>query len=335
MRRALPAVLGTLALGGCGGIQAVLDPQGYAATRIADLWWLMFSLGAAVWLVVVGLAVHVFFTRRAHPGEATARAATEADARSTRWVVGGVLVSLLILVVVFLASLLTGRSIEGMARAQPLLIEVIGHQWWWEVRYQDAAPSRRFETANEIHIPAGEPVRLELRSNDVVHSFWVPNLTGKTDLVPGRANTLWVRGEQPGVYRGQCAQFCGMQHAKMALMVVVHSPEEYRAWAARQLAPAAAPAGTVQQVGQQVFLTRGCVLCHAVRGTPANADAGPDLTHLASRLTLAAGTLPNTRGHLAGWISNPQVVKPGNRMPRVPLDSEELQSLLAYLESLR
>lgn len=334
MRSWLPAVMGALPLGGCEGIQAVLDPHGPSAARIADLWWLMFVLGSAVWLVVVGLAVYVLFGKRPQVSEEHIARRTEGDRHRVRWVAGGVVASLTILVVVFVASLLTARSIQTMAVPQPLTIEVIGHQWWWEVRYQDPVPARRFETANEIHIPAGEPVRVELRSNDVVHSFWVPNLTGKTDLVPGRTNTLWMRGDDPGVYRGQCAQFCGIQHAKMAFMVVVHSRDEYREWAAKQLAPASPAAEPAQQAGEQVFLSRGCVLCHTVRGTPANGDVGPDLTHLASRLTLASGVLPNTRGHLGGWISNPQVIKPGNLMPRVPLDSEELQALLAYLESL-
>lgn len=334
MRRWLLAVPAALPLAGCEGIQSVLDPAGYKAARIADLWWLMFALGSAVWLLVVGLAVYVFFLQRGQPRHGPMDRQTEGDARRARWVIGGVAASLLILVVVFVASLLTGRSIQAMAVAKPLTIEVIGHQWWWEVKYQDPIPARRFETANELRIPAGVPVRIQLRSQDVIHSFWVPNLTGKTDLVPGRTNTLWMRGDQPGVYRGQCAEFCGMQHAKMAFTVVVHPREEYERWAARQLTPARRPVTPVQQAGEAVFLDRGCVLCHAVRGTPANADVGPDLTHLASRLTLAAGILPNTKGHLGGWIANPQVIKPGNRMPRVPLEGEELQALLAYLQTL-
>lgn len=324
-----------LLLAGCEGAQSVLNPEGYAAAQIAELWWLMFILGSAVWLVVVGLAVYVFFFRRGKASERPIAQRTEGDERRARWVVGGVVVSLLILVTVFISSVLTGRSIQAMTTPEPLTIEVIGHQWWWEVRYQDPVPARRFETANELHIPAGRPVRLQLRSNDVIHSFWVPNLAGKTDLLPGRTNTLWVRANEPGIFRGQCAEFCGLQHAKMAFTLVVHTPTEYAAWVAHQLAPARAPVAPLQQQGQLVFMSRGCVLCHSIRGTPARADAGPDLTHLASRRTLAAGILPNTRGHLGGWITNPQVIKPGNRMPRVPLDSEELQALLAYLESLQ
>jgi cytochrome c oxidase subunit 2 len=334
-RRPAAATALPLLLTGCEGAQAVLAPAGYAAERIAGLWWLMFALGSAVWLVVVGLAVYVFFLKRAEDSDRPIAQRTEGDHRRARWVVGGVAASLLILVTVFISSLLTGRSIQAMATPQPLTIEVIGHQWWWEVRYQDPDPSQRFEAANELHIPVGQPVRIQLRSEDVLHSFWVPSLTGKTDLVPGRTNTLWVHADEPGVYRGQCAEFCGLQHAKMAFMVVAHPPAEYEAWAAGQLAPARTAAAPLARRGEQVFLSRGCVLCHAVRGTPARGDVGPDLTHFGSRLTIAAGILPNTRGHLGGWISNPQVIKPGNRMPRVPLDSEELQALLAYLESLQ
>lgn len=335
MRRWIAPVLFTVPTGGCEGIQSILDPHGYSAGRIETLWWVMLALGAAVWVVVVGLAIYVLFVKRGGVSAEPITERTEGDGGRARIVVYATLTSLLILVVVFVASVLTGRAIQSMAAEKALTIEVIGHQWWWEVRYKDPEPSRRFETANELHIPAGEPVRIELRSQDVVHSFWVPNLSGKTDLIPGRTNTLWVKGEDPGVYRGQCAQFCGLQHANMAFTVVVHEPEEYRQWVARQLSPAPAPVLPAERAGELVFASRGCVLCHTIRGTPAKGDVGPDLTHLASRLTLASGILPNTVGHLGGWISNPQVIKPGNRMPRVPLDSEELQALLAYLQTLQ
>lgn len=333
-RNSAAAAAFLLLLTACDGVQSVLAPRGYAAEQIAELWWIMFVLGVTVWLVVVGLAVYIFFFRRREASERPIAQRTEGDDRSVRWVIGGVVVSLLILVTVFISSLLTGRSIQAMATREPLTVEIIGHQWWWEVRYQDPVPARRFETANELHLPVGRPVRLQLRSNDVIHSFWIPNLAGKTDLLPGRTNTLWVRADEPGVYRGQCAEFCGLQHAKMAFTVVVHSPEEYERWAVGQLLPASTPTEPLALTGQQVFMSRGCVLCHSIRGTPAGADVGPDLTHLASRRTLAAGILPNTRGHLGGWIANPQAIKPGARMPRVPLNSEELQALLAYLESL-
>jgi cytochrome c oxidase subunit 2 len=203
------------------------------------------------------------------------------------------------------------------------------------VRYEDPQASRSLTTANEIRIPVGRPVRLKLSSRDVIHSFWVPNLHGKKDLVPGHQTLTWFQADTPGVYRGQCAEFCGQQHAKMGMLVIAEPPERFAAWYERQLLPAAEPADSVAAAGQRLFLAKGCVLCHAVRGTPAGSRLGPDLTHLASRLTIAAGTLPNTRGHLAGWVVDPQRLKPGVRMPPNQLAPAELHALLGYLESLR
>jgi cytochrome c oxidase subunit II len=218
-----------------------------------------------------------------------------------------------------------------MDPAGEVVIEVIGHQWWWEVRY----PHEGIVTANEIHIPAGQPVTLRLTSDDVIHSFWVPELHGKLDLNPQQTNTLILQADQPGAYRGQCAEFCGIQHAKMALLVVAQEPAAYAEWvSAQQLVPPP-PNTELTEFGQQVFLGSACVYCHTVRGTNATGVLGPDLTHLASRRTLAAATVPNTRGYLAGWIVDPHGLKPGNKMPPTDMSAEELQALLAYLESLR
>ena len=210
-----------------------------------------------------------------------------------------------------------------------------GYQWWWDVRYEDSLPIRRLRTANEIHIPVGRPVRLLLESGDVNHSFWVPRLQGKLDLIPGQTNTLWLQADEPGVYQGQCAEYCGEQHAHMGLLVVAQPPDEFARWYEGQLAGAAEPTDSLRRRGQEVFTGSGCALCHAVRGTGAMAAVGPDLTHLASRRTLGAGMVPNTRGYLGGWIVNPQAIKPGNRMPAMPLSGPELQALLAYLEGLQ
>lgn len=334
MRRALlPA--GLLAMSGCSGMQSVLDPAGHGAARAAELWWFMFTIGAAVWLIVLALGIHVLFVRRAPRSDLPIAERVEGDGRRVRWVAGGVAATLVILLSVFIYSLVVSRSIHALARSDALTIEIVGHQWWWEVIYHDGERQRVFRTANEVRIPVGEPVHILLRSQDVVHSFWVPNLSGKIDLVPGRTNTLWLRADRPGTFRGQCAQFCGLQHARMALMVVAHTEDDFNTWVANQRRPAAEPTGPAAQRGREVFLETGCAICHTIRGTGAYADAGPDLTHLASRLTLASGVLPNTVGHLGGWIANPQVIKPGNRMPRVPLESEDLQALLAYLMTLR
>ena len=334
MRRA-PVLLALLLLQGCTGMQSVLNPAGYGAIRVAELWWFMFVVGIAVWLIVMALGIHVLFIRRSPPSPRPIAQRVDGDRRRTRWVIGGVAATLAILFAVFIYSLVVSRSIHALARSDALTIEVVGHQWWWEVIYHDADQERAFVTANEIRVPVGEPVQILLRSRDVVHSFWVPNLSGKIDLIPGRTNRLWIRAEEPGTFRGQCAQFCGMQHAHMAFMVVAHTPDEYAQWAAAQREPAPAPTDPLEQRGQQVFLETGCAICHTIRGTDARASVAPDLTHVAGRLSLAAGILPNTPGHMLGWISAPQAIKPGNRMPRVELQSEELQALLAYLMTLR
>jgi cytochrome c oxidase subunit 2 len=218
---------------------------------------------------------------------------------------------------------------------EELTVEVTGVQWWWDVRYRPVGGGTPVSSANEIHIPVGRPVRIVLRSRDVIHSFWVPQLQGKLDLVPGNETVTWIQADSAGVFRGQCAEFCGAQHAHMAFMVVAVPPDEFDAWLEHQRRPAPEPTDSVTLRGRAVLERTACAMCHTVRGTGARASTGPDLTHLASRRTLAAGTLPNTPGHLAGWIGDPQGIKPGNHMPRVPLSGPDLQALLAYLGTLR
>jgi cytochrome c oxidase subunit II len=203
------------------------------------------------------------------------------------------------------------------------------------VEYRDVVAQRGATTANEIHVPVGRMVVLELRSTDVIHSFWPISLGAKRDQIPGKENSLWLRADRPGVYRGQCAEFCGHQHAKMAFLVVAERPDSFERWLATQRDTAATPADSLTRRGQEVFLGSSCVMCHAIAGTPAGSRIGPDLTHLAGRRTIAAGTLPNTRGNLAGWIVDPQTIKPGAKMPPNLLPPADLQALLAYLETLR
>jgi len=240
-------------------------------------------------------------------------------------VVAALAVSTVLLVALTLASFFTDRA---LARLGPpaLTVEVIGHRWWWEIRYEG------FATANELHIPVGKPVLVKLKGDDVIHSFWVPNLSGKKDLIPGRDATLTLRADQAGTYRGQCAEFCGAQHAKMAFLVIADPPEQYDAWAAAERKPARESA---DRRGGDVFMERGCATCHAIRGGGAAGDSAPDLTHVASRQTLAAGSVPNTLGHLAGWILDPQGIKPGANMPTTPMRPDELHALVAYLGALK
>jgi cytochrome c oxidase subunit 2 len=319
-------------LSGCQGMQSALDPAGPQAARISELWWVMLAVCAAVFVLVLGVLLYAVFRPRRSDGEV---ADPHARRRMTMTVGGAVAVTAVILFVLLTASVFAGRGLSSLSTAGALTIEVTGHQWWWEIRYTDPLPSRHVITANEIHIPVGRPVVLKLASQDVIHSFWVPNLHGKRDLIPGHLTTLSLQADRPGVYRGQCAEFCGYQHALMAFMIVAEPADAFSAWLDQQRRPAAQPVDDMQRRGQEVFLSSPCMMCHTIRGTPAGGKVAPDLTHLASRRMLAAGTLPNTPGALAGWIIDPQNLKPGNKMPAHHFDPAELQALLAYLVSLK
>jgi len=294
---------------------------------VTGLWWLMLWIAAAVFAVVIVMIVW---------GIVRGRSRSEEDARRPApWgepfvVVAGVGVSAIILVGLFLLSLRAMQVLAAPGRHDALAVHVVGHDWWWEVRYPNGAV-----TANEIHVPSGERVRLVLDAADVIHSFWVPQLAPKRDLIPGRTNELWIEADEPGRYRGQCAEYCGLQHAHMAFWVIAQPPSEFGAWLGDQVRPAGAPPSGLAARGRDVFLTNTCVGCHTIRGTDATGKLGPDLTHLASRDTIAAATLPNTPDVLAEWVSDPQDAKPGVSMPPTQLSSSDLQALVAYLRSLR
>jgi cytochrome c oxidase subunit 2 len=231
--------------------------------------------------------------------------------------------------------------LANVARAQgktAFTVRVIGHQWWWEFQYAGVSPDRAFVTANELHIPVGKPVRLELETGDVIHSFWVPALSGKMDTIAGQRNVTWIQADEPGLYRGQCTEYCGLQHAHMALLVVAEPEAQFDAWWQHQLDgpsfPVAEPALDAALQGQATFM-RYCAACHTVRGTPAGGRVGPDLSHIAERQTIAAGALPNTIGDLSGWIADPQHIKPGNYMPMLTLSGEDLTHLRSFLTALK
>jgi len=290
----------------------------------------MYLTSAVVFVLVVAALFWATLRRR--------RVEEPSDDRRERSVRTGVIVATaattIILFVFLILDLSVGRAITTNPGPEALQVRVTGHQWWWEIQYRDSLPQNWATTANEIHVPVGRPVLFELRSTDVIHSLWPPNLNGKRDLIPGNENSIWFQADSAGVYRGQCAEFCGHQHAKMAFLIVAEPPDSFSAWLVRQRDTAMTPTDSVALRGQEVFLSSSCVMCHAIGGTPAGSRIGPDLTHLASRRTIAAGTLPNTRGNLAGWIVNPQAIKPGVRMPSTRLDSDDLQALLTYLETL-
>lgn len=229
-------------------------------------------------------------------------------------------------------------KVAGVPPHPAVTIHVTGHQWWWEIAYTDKDVSRGFTTANEIHIPVGKPVRVELSAADVIHSFWVPALTGKMDTIPGQRNVTWMQADKPGIYRGQCTEYCGQQHAHMGFIVVAQAPQEFEAWWNHQLEPPSSPRSETEirsLAHAQSAFVRNCAVCHTVRGTVANGKVGPDLSHLMQRQTIAAATLPNSIGALSGWISNPQHIKPGNLMPTLDLSAADLNDVRDFLETLK
>lgn len=319
-------LLVTCAVTGCGAAPAIFDAAGQAAREINQLWWLLFGLGTAVYIAVMGYLLLALYRRRPLTEGAPGWGG---NTRTVIW--GGIVLPALILLIVYGFTVRTLWSLSVRAADAEVTIEVIGHQWWWEVHY----PEQSIITANEITIPVGQPVRINLTSADVIHSFWVPELHGKLDLIPGRTNTFWLEADHAGAYWGLCAEFCGTQHAKMHFLVVAVAPADFDVWLANQQAPPPAPTTELAQQGQQLFMERACAQCHAIAGTPANGRLGPDLTRLASRRTLAAGVLDNTVGNLGGWLIDPQHLKSGNLMPASLLTADELQAMLAYLQTLK
>ena len=306
---------------------SVLDPAGPRAEVISNLAWGLIVVATLTVVLFMALFIIASFRRRDRHG--TGNPGTE----GTRTVViGGAVIPALVLIAVLGVTLFALVRLAEPSRATAATIDVVGHEWWWEVSYAEQGAI----TANEIHIPVGEPVEIRLSSDNVIHSFWVPELSDKLDLIPGKTNTLWLQADTAGEYRGQCAEFCGLAHAMMAFIVVAEPPDQYAAWLERERADAMQVQSSDPLVtrGQEVYFSSACVYCHTIRGTASDARVGPDLTHLASREYLAAGTIPNTPGNLAGWILNPDAVKPGTIMPAIQIPAPDLQALIAYLESL-
>ncbi|HEY0309866.1 MAG TPA: cytochrome c oxidase subunit II [Luteimonas sp.] len=293
-------------------------PAGPEAATVLRLFWIMLAGTVVVWVAVLAIAWHA--ARRDH-----------APVRGARWLIvaGGVATPTLVLAVLLAYGLWLMPRVRAAVPADALRVSVSGEQWWWRVHY----PGTGLDTANEIHVPVGQPVALSLESPDVIHSFWVPALAGKLDLIPGRRNTLVLQADAPGVFRGACAEFCGASHAQMRLLVVAQAPADFEAWQRRQLAPAR---GVAHRAGRDAFLRNGCGACHAVRGTPAIGRVGPDLTHVGGRLELAAGALPNEASAFRDWIARPHASKPGALMPGFDtLGDAEVAAIAAWLESLQ
>ncbi len=309
-----------------GELSAVLEPAGPLAARLAWVWWIFFGVCAVVYLVVMAVLV-VGLLRRDRQGpdlRRRARVVTIAGAASA-----------VILILLLGVTVQAGHGLNPLPGGARLTVKVVARQWWWEFEYQGSPPSQMVTTANELHIPVGQPVLLQLIARDVIHSFWVPALHGKRDMIPGHESTTYLQADRAGVFRGRCAEFCGDQHAKMAFLVIAEPPDQFQAWLRAQRKLPDPPASEVAQRGQQVLLRTTCPTCHTILGTPAAGRFGPELSHLGSRQTLGAATRPNDATHLADWIRDPQAVKPGTRMPPTPLPPADLQALVTYLENLR
>lgn len=327
---ATPLHLGVV--GGTRSSSGAFDPQGPAARSAAELWWFMLGLGGLVLVLVLGLLVLGLARRGPRPAADDLDVAALDRRLTRRWVLyGGAVMPAVVIMVVFGATVAAMREVRVTAPAGALEVDVIGHQWWWEVRY----PGTGVTTANELHLPVGRPVALRLAAADVIHSFWVPALGGKMDLLPDGTNTLVLQADEAGVHRSLCAEFCGLQHARMGLVVVAEPEADFAAWLDGQRAPAAAPTGVAARRGREVFTEGGCGACHTVRGTDAAGREGPDLTHLASRPTLGAGALGSSPEELAQWVTDPHVAKVGVDMPATELPPADLDALVAYLDGLR
>lgn len=321
---------GPLILAGCGR-----PPLGYLdgtagpiASQIAPLGWGLTSISVGVCVIVAALLVFAIWRRRSSHDH---NIVPVNDRQAIRWIVAGVAISSVFLLAAAVWTLVTVHAIAEPPGASALTLDVKGQEWWWTVKYESPDPARQFVTANQLVIPVGVPVRVKLTSADVIHSFWVPKLGGKMDMIPSRTNVTWIEGDTIGHYRGQCSEFCGLQHANMAFDVQVVSKDDFAAWWDRQLLPAPV---AWDNPGLKTFLAR-CAVCHTIRGTPAGGILGPDLSHFGSRATIGAGLMPNTPTNLSYWINNTQTIKPGVKMPELDMLASEISDVTKYLEGLR
>ena len=309
--------------------QSVLHAAGIQAERIELLWWVMLTVTSVVTVIVFGVVAWAVMRARR-----PARGAAD-DRRLLRYVTAAAIATVTILFGLLVVTIVTSRAIASQHDPHALQIEVTANQWWWNVEYQHPEPEQRVRTANELHIPVGRTVGIKLLANDVIHSFWVPALHGKLDAIPGHEAMLWLRADRPGVYRGQCAEYCGAQHAHMAFVVIAESSDDFERWLQAQRTTAAPPQSPQEQRGLYLVQRSACVMCHTIRGTAAGGRMGPDLTHLASRGTILAATAPRTTENLHRLIADPQQFKPGTRMPALKLSDDDRAAIVAYLERLQ
>lgn len=320
--------LAPVVLSGCTGVQSMLHSQGPQARSIENVWWLMFWGALLIFSLVMGLTLYAVLHERGQRVPPNAQRLI---------IAGGVLLPLITLTGLLVYGMVISDPNGWVQEDDPIVVEITGHRWWWEVRYPTSEGNDLpVVTANEVHIPAGKTVLFVVRTADVIHSFWLPNLGGKIDLIPGHTNRLHLRADRPGAFRGQCAEFCGAQHAHMGFWVYAHDPEGYVRWLAERRDAMSENLGAVRSRGRQQFFEQGCAECHTIRGTPARGNVGPDLTHVGSRRFIAAATLRNTLENRARWIRENQSIKPGNGMDDFSfLDPGTAADLAAFLGTLR
>jgi cytochrome c oxidase subunit 2 len=319
------------------GFQTALGGQALESSNFLTLFTIFMIVCTIMYLLVVVALMIALARRRRADDHLTVEAGRHEESTP---IVRGAFVGWIALIGIGLvgltiASFFTDRSNASVAASPQLTINVTANQWWWDVTYTVHQASNHFRTANEIHLPVGVPAEITLQSNDVIHSFWIPNLAGKQDLIPGRVTDIQILPQKPGTYRGQCAEFCGVQHANMALDITVESKEDFERWVHAQQRPAFAPMTRLQLAGYRYVTTRECAACHNITGTPASGQLAPDLTHFASRRSIAAGTLPMSTGNLYGWVGDPQSQKPGSKMPTMSLSPDDLHAVVAYLGALK
>lgn len=324
-------------LAGCSGVQTMTDAAGVQSSLFNSLFTIFLVVTCIFYVLVIAFLLWAMIRRSGTredglPGSGESPNKAVLTTALVVWVavIGVTLFGLTI------GSYFADRGLAQVgAKGVPVRIRITAEQWWWRIEYLDPTESNVFQTANELHLPVNTPVKIELVSNDVIHSFWVPNIAGKQDLIPGRTNDITLIPTRLGHFRGQCAEYCGTQHAHMALDVFVHPKGDYLKWRIAQLTPPAPPTDPLALAGQAFFITHQCSGCHSIAGTDAFGKVAPDLTHFASRTSIAAGTLPNTPGNLYGWVQDPQGAKPGNHMPTIGLEPRDLDGVVAYLETLK
>ena len=329
------AVFVSATLAGAAAPMNYLSAYGSKANIVLPLTWGVLVISLVVVLVILfSVAGGVWRKGRPFVGASISQIPVGGTGPGLNWIYVGVAITAVVLVATVFWTMRVLAQTYLPPSPPRLTIVITGHQWWWEAEYRGNRTSQTFETANEIHIPTGEPVLFQLKSGDVIHSFWVPPLNGKTDTIPGQTNFTWLEASQPGTYRGQCTEYCGLQHAHMALLVIAQTPADFEAWRQHQLQDQPKPANDAQTQALNTFIIR-CGSCHTVRGTDAGGIQGPDLSHLMTRTTIAAGTLTNTPGNLSAWVADPQSIKPGSFMPRLELSGSELVQVRGFLESLK